>query len=134
MNEHGGHLKLFWKSLIGVSTVMITLNKKILWYFKLAMVMRLFFIQTTALGYDITDKFSIEGILAGAYQYQWADGDDDKGRGAVPFEPAISFRPTANDEIFAKFGFAAGNGLADVTDFNLSPWAANLEDDVKDIK
>jgi len=97
------------------------------------MVMSLFFIQTTALGYDITDKVSIGGMLAGAYQYQWADGDDDRGRGALPFEPEISFRPTGQDEIFALFGFAAGNGLKDVTGFNLAPWAASLEDDVKDI-
>ena len=108
-------------------------DRKFLWYFKLTVVMSLFFIWTTALGYDVTDKFFVGGILAGAYQYQWVDGDENKGRGAVPFEPEISFRPTANDEIFAKFGFAAGNGLNDVTDFNLSPWAANLEDDVKDI-
>ena len=109
------------------------LNKKLIGYLKLIIVMSLFFIPTSAFGYDITDKFSIGGILAGAYQYQWVDGDDDKGRGAVPFEPEISFRPTAHDEIFAKFGFAAGNGLNDVTDFNLAPWAAPLEDDVKDI-
>ena len=83
------------------------------WYFKLTIVISLLLIQTTAVGYDITDKFSIGGILAGAYQYQWVDGDDNKGRGAVPFEPEISFRPTANDEIFAKFGFAVGNGLND---------------------
>ena len=126
-------MKLSRKSLIGVSMLMTVVIKKFILYFKPAIVMSLFFIQTTALGYDITDTFSIGGTLAGAYQYQWVDGDDDKGRGAVPFEPEISFRPTANDEIFVKFGFAAGNGLNDVTDFNLSPWAANLEDDVKDI-
>ena len=55
------------------------LNKKFIWYLKLIIVMSLFFIQTSAFGYDITDKFSIGGILAGAYQYQWVDGDDDKG-------------------------------------------------------
>jgi porin len=37
------------------------------------------------------------------------------------------------DEFFANFGFAAGNGLNGVTDFNQAPWAADLEDDVKDI-
>jgi porin len=83
--------------------------------------------------YDITDKFSIGGVLSGAYQYQWADGDDNLGRGALPFQPEFSFRPTEQDEIFANFGFAAGNGLNGVTDFNLAPWAADLEDDVKDI-
>jgi len=83
--------------------------------------------------YDITDKFSIGGVLSGAYQYQSVDGDDNKGRGAVPFQPEISFRPTEKDEIFAKFGFAAGNGLNNTTEFNLAPWAADLEDDVEDI-
>jgi porin len=38
-----------------------------------------------------------------------------------------------NDEIFFLFGFAAGNGLPGVTPFILAPWAAGLEDDVKDI-
>ncbi len=83
--------------------------------------------------YDITDKFSIGGVLSGAYQYQGVDGDDNKGRGAIPFQPEFSFRPTEQDEIFAGFGFGAGNGLNGVTDFNLAPWAADLEDDVKDI-
>ena len=65
----------------------IMLNQKFIWYFKLTMVMSLFLIQTSAIGYDITDKFSIGGILAGAYQYQRVDGDNDKGRGAVQFQP-----------------------------------------------
>ena len=63
------------------------LNKKFIWYLKLIIAMSLFFIQTSAFGYDITDKFSIGGILAGAYQYQRVDGDNDKGRGAVQFQP-----------------------------------------------
>jgi porin len=90
-------------------------------------------------GYDLTDKFSIGGIIGGAYQHQWLDddasgeADDDIGRGAVNFEPEFSFRPNDNNELFAKFGFGAGNGLNGVTDFNLAPWAANLEDDYKDI-
>jgi porin len=87
----------------------------------------------TVKGYDLTDKFSIGGVLAGGYQYQWVDSDDDKGRGAVPFQPEFSFRPTEHDEIFANFGFATGNGLNSVTNFNLAPWAADLEDDVKNI-
>ncbi|NNL76730.1 MAG: hypothetical protein HKO68_10390 [Desulfobacterales bacterium] len=63
------------------------MNKKIIWYFRLTIVMSLFLIQTNAIGYDITDKFSIGGILAGAYQYQRVDSDDDRGRGAVPIQP-----------------------------------------------
>jgi porin len=84
-------------------------------------------------GYDLTDKFSIGGVLSGAYQHQTGDGIEDKARGAIPFQPEFSFRPTERDEIFTKFGFAAGNGLNGVTEFNLAPWAADMEDDVKDI-
>lgn len=90
-------------------------------------------VPALALAYEINDKLSIGGILAGAYQYQVVDNDEDKGRGAVPFQPEISFTPDEKNEIFAKFGFAAGNGLNDQTRFNLAPWAADLEDDVKDI-
>ena len=93
----------------------------------------LLLLHDTVLWYDITDKLSIGGVLAGAYQYQWVDGDDNKGRGALPFQPEFSFRSTENDEIFTKFGFAAGNGLNGVTKFNMAPWAVDLEDDLKDI-
>ena len=41
--------------------------------------------------------------------------------------------PPKTVTFFIKFGFAAGNGLTGVTAFSLSPWAANMEDDVKDI-
>jgi len=88
---------------------------------------------TPGQGYDLTEKFSVGGILSFAYQYQWAKGDDNKGRGALPFQPELSFRPTERDEIFAKFGFAAGEGLKAATNFDLAPWAGDLEDDVRDI-
>jgi hypothetical protein len=50
-------------------------------------------VMSNSYAYDLTDKFSISGIMAGVYQYQWVDGDEDKGRGAFNFEPEISFRP-----------------------------------------
>jgi hypothetical protein len=37
------------------------------------------------------------------------------------------------NEVFAKFGFGAGNGLKGVTNLLLAPWAANTEDDYKNI-
>jgi porin len=83
--------------------------------------------------HDIPVKYYIGGVLAGAYQYQWVDGDEDKGRSALSFQPEFSFQPTAKGDIFAKFGLAAGNGLNDVTKFNLRLWVADLEDDVKNI-
>ena len=99
-------------------------------------VLVLFLQAANALGIEITDKLSVEGVLAGAYQYQdLSDASDfsDTGRGAMSFQPEIIFRPTEKDELFAKLGFAAGNGLNAVSPFVLSPWAAALEDDVKDI-
>ena len=101
--------------------------------FALAAIIFMVFINGTVLGYDLTDKLSIGGVMAGVYQQQWVEGDDNLGRGALSFQPEFSFRPTAQDEFYASFGFAAGNGLNGVTAFNLSPWAADLEDDVKDI-
>jgi porin len=104
----------------------------ILWIVMLAVVSH----GTNALAIDITDKLSIEGVLAGAFQYQdLSDAPDftDTGRGALPFQPEISFRPTEKDELFALLGFARGNALNDVLPFVLRPWAAPLEDDVKNI-
>jgi porin len=89
-----------------------------------------------AVGIEITDKLSVEGVLVGAYQYQdVGDAPDftDRGRGAAPFQPEISYRPTEKDELFALLGFASGNALNDVSPFILRPWAAPLEDDVKNI-
>ena len=97
------------------------------------------FLRGSVWGYDLTDKFSIGGIMGAAYQYQWLDNDkngeaeDRIGRGAVNFEPEFSFRPNDSNELFARIGFGAGNGLNGVTDFRLAPWAANLEDDYKNI-
>ncbi|MGB5423452.1 MAG: carbohydrate porin [Desulfobacterales bacterium] len=85
---------------------------------------------------DLAKYVSIGGVLSGAYQYEWVSGPSDPGdlgRGAVAFQPEVSITPTENDEIFFLFGFAAGNGLPGVTPFILAPWAAGLEDDVKDI-
>jgi porin len=109
------------------------LKRKSLWYFHLPIICVLFFVPKSLLGYDINDKFSIGGLLSGAYQYQTGNNLNDKGRGAISFQPEVSFRPGKRDEIFTKIGFAAGNGLNRVTEFNFAPWAAVLEDDVKNI-
>jgi predicted small secreted protein len=85
---------------------------------------------------EINEKLSIGGVMVGAYQYQDVDdsaGTDNDGDGAFVFQPEISYTPTKKDEIFVKFGFASGNGLNEVSPFVLAPWAATMEDDVKDI-
>ena len=96
---------------------------------------------TSTQAYEVTDKFSVGGVLSGAMQCQVLSDDadsSDKCRGAVPVQPEASLRPTENDEFFIKFGFAAGNGLNSSDNrkrspFALATWAADLEDDVKDI-
>ena len=93
------------------------LNRKFRWYIALTIAIGLVLIHGRGIAYDITDKISIGGVLSGAYQYQSGDDIDDKGRGTLPFQPEISFRPSGQDEIFAKFGFAYLNG-ADDGDFD----------------
>ena len=86
--------------------------------------------------YDLNEMLAIGGVVAGAGQCQELTeeaGERDACRGALPFRPHLSFRPTDRDEIFIKLGFAAGNGLNLVSPFQLAPWSADLEDDVKDI-
>ena len=87
-------------------------------------------------GLEIAKKVAIGGVLSGVYQYETVSGPpdiDDRGRGAISFQPEISITPTDHNEIFFALGFAAGNGLAGVTSFTLAPWAAGVEDDVKNI-
>jgi porin len=89
-----------------------------------------------ALAYEINEQLSISGILAGAFQCQdvsGAPGSTSTCKGAVPFQPELSFRPTGADEVFIKLGFAAGNGLNKDSPFVIAPWAADLQDDVKNI-
>ncbi len=86
--------------------------------------------------YDLSNTFSIGAVLSGAYQYQLLDrdgGGTDEGGGAVPLQVEASLRPTDVDEFLVKLGFAADNGLNDETPFTISPWAADLEDDLEDI-
>jgi porin len=89
-----------------------------------------------ARAYDVNEQLSINLLLAGAGQCQevTGGGDEQNGcRGAVPVRPEIFFNPTKQDQFFVKFGFAAGNGLNPVSPFALSPWAADLEADVRNI-
>lgn len=90
------------------------------------------------LGYEINDKLSIGGTMAGQWQYLSASDApdfDNEGRGAMVFQPEISFTPTSTDEVFVKLGFGAANGLMEEgrSPFTLAPWAADVEDGLKDI-
>ena len=93
---------------------------------------------SSGLGYEINDKFRIGGIIAWIGQYQSISDSsnfENEGRGLLLFEPEISYTPTDNDELFAKFGFGAGNGLDGEgrSPFMISPWGGNVQDGYKDI-
>ena len=86
--------------------------------------------------YDVNERFSVGGVMAGVYQCQRLSekaGADNECDYALPLQPELSFRPTDRDEFFVKAGFANGNGLNGKSPFMLAPWAAWLHDDVKDI-
>lgn len=85
---------------------------------------------------DITERLSVSGVLAAMVQQQVlsdAAGADDALRGSVSLQPEISFRPTASDELFLKFGLAEGNGLNPASPFVLAPWSVDMEADMRDI-
>jgi len=91
--------------------------------------------------YEISEKLSVGGTMAGAYQYRILADEipdfENIGRGGAAFQPEVSFRPTDKDMFFMKLGFGAGNALKQIDpekpSFALSPWAADLEDDVRNI-
>lgn len=96
----------------------------------------LFMLSLNASAYNINDQFSVGGVLAGAVQCQDLSGAPDNAdtcKGGAPFQLEVSLRPTDADEVFFKLGFAAGNALNEISPFIIPPWAAVLEEDVKDI-
>lgn len=82
---------------------------------------------------EITDKLSLNGVLSGALQCQQPSTDssgEDACKLGIPLQPELAYRPSQNDILFLKLGFAAGNGLNEISPFNLSTWGADLHDDV----
>lgn len=91
-------------------------------------------------GAEVGKRFEINGIVAPTVQCQklsappgGAGADPDDCRSAIPAQFELSLRPGDAGELFVKLGIAGGNGLNDRTPLLLSPWAADLEDDLKDI-
>jgi len=86
--------------------------------------------------YTEGEWLSVGGIAATAAQCQnvvkGEDGDDDCS-GTLVVQPEASLRPTERDEVFVKLGFASSNLLNNRTPLAVSPWAADLEDDVENV-
>jgi porin len=85
--------------------------------------------------YALNEKLSIEGMLTGVYQYADTDinGSGSADRGSASLDLGVNFHPTNSDEFQVTLSFAAGNGLNYLNLFSLSPFAGDLEDDLKDI-
>lgn len=92
-------------------------------------------VPAIALSYDVNEKLAVEGTLTGVYQYGDFDVDDmdDADRGAIVFDLGVNFHPTKVDEFQVTLSYAAGNGLNSLNPFSLTPYADDLEDDLKDI-
>ena len=83
----------------------------------------------SAEAHEITEDLSLDGVLSGALQcQQLTDSTDgvDVCKGAIPLQPELTYSPTSNHRLFLKLGFAAGNGLNEVSPFNIPPWGADL--------
>jgi len=103
---------------------------------RLLLVFSLYAVSIVAHGYDVNERFSVGGVLAGAWQCQFltvSDAADDACRGAVPLNPEFGYKLTDQALLHARFAFVAGNGLNTVSPFQVSSWAADLQDDVRDI-
>jgi porin len=86
--------------------------------------------------HELSENLSLDGVLSGALQCQNLSDNsagDDTCEGAVPLQPEFTYRPGRHDRLFLKLGFAAGNGLNQVSPFNISSWGADLQDDVENI-
>ena len=90
----------------------------------------------SAEAHELTDKLSLDGVLSGAAQCQSLSDDtagDDTCKSAITLQPELTYRVSRHDRLFLKLGFAAGNGLNEVSPFNITAWGADLEDDVENI-
>lgn len=92
-------------------------------------------LSNQSLAYDLNDKLSINGLIAGAVQCQELSDTDAKDgcKGGLPLQLEATYQATDSDRFFLKAGLAAGNGLNNVSPFLIPAWAADLEDDVKEI-
>ena len=79
---------------------------------------------------DVNDKLELNGLIASAYQSQHVIGSadaDNACRSGLALQPELAYAPIAEGLVFVKLGFGLGNGLNNVSPFELAPWAADLE-------
>lgn len=82
---------------------------------------------------ELADGLELIGVVAFAAQCQQFSEADDTCRSPTVLQPELNFSPDSRNHFHLKLGFASSNGLNSNLPVNLSAWAADLEDDVKDI-
>jgi porin len=78
---------------------------------------------------DSGERLSIGGVVAVGYCQRTDSTDDGDTCLGAAFQPELGLRPNERNELFVKLGFAAGETL----NTRVALWAADLEDDVKQI-
>jgi len=89
----------------------------------------------TASAVEITDGLRIDLAATAVAQYGAFDGGgvSDQGDGSVAVDITGEFEPTDLDLVSVTVGFAGNDSLNDVAPVSLSPYADDLEDDVRNI-
>ena len=93
-------------------------------------------IPTSVGAHQLTENLSLDGTLSAAAQCQILSEDtpgEDTCKGAVPLQPELTYQPDRHHRLFLKLGFSAGNGLNEVSPFNIPSWGADVENDVRNI-
>jgi porin len=92
-------------------------------------------IPVSSFAWEIEERMLFEGTLSCVYQL--ADvatgGKHDKDRGVMVFDVGVNFHPVKTDEFQLVLGFGQGNGLNATSLFSVSPYADDVEDDLRNI-
>lgn len=100
---------------------------------KQALLLSQLLVCTAAPAHELTERLSLDGVLSAALQCQNLSDNSiaqDTCKGAAPLQPAFTYRSTKHGRLSLKLGFAAGDGLNQVSPFNIPSWGADLNDDV----
>ncbi|MFK7959639.1 MAG: carbohydrate porin [Phycisphaerales bacterium] len=84
------------------------------------------------LDFDLSEHLTVSGIIVGAYQFQEVSGAGENA-GAITIRPSFDLAVSDLDHFHATVALAGGNQVNDVSPFSIAPWAADLEDDLRDI-
>lgn len=85
-----------------------------------------------AFGGESSSPWSVSGLLSAVAQREFLAFGENAGS-SIPFQLEASYHAASKHEFFVKAGIAAGNGLDGRCPFPVPPWAADMEDAVKQL-